>query len=451
LVAGLTPFAWAATADPLRTSRDDMWQALLVGVILTGIGIAISVPLLTSWLATAMTRSRRLGPLLAGRAILNDPASAGRVVGVLGVAVLVVVGAVTYLFIWERTVQYRAAIRAYETTEGPQEIQVMPASADARDLGQAELAELRQIPGVLGLMPETAAVDCADIDGEWCSFSAVVGTCDQLALVLEFDGVCDDSRASLIVRGFESLAEAQGNLAAAVPSAPDGTLLVGIVGYDKQGDALPTQTVALDGEPLFEDLARQEERWSWGVQAALFVPEALVPDVPRPELGPNVAALGGTAVQERLADWAAERGYDAWPQSTDEYTYIQGVRLIAWALVATVLGVALLVLALGGIDRARERRRQVARQVMVGVPARLLRRTQLAQVLVPAALACALGLGAGLLGNRALANLSSGDAALPWEAWVGIVGLVAAGCLAAAVVTLPLVRSKIPPEALRRE
>jgi hypothetical protein len=213
----------------------------------------------------------------------------------------------------------------------------------------------------------------------------------------------------------------------------------------------PAGSFRLTGEPIVEDLDRQAKKWIWPDDSRAFVPSSMLDaELPLPPTL-TVVAEGGGAVQERLAAWAEERGYAAWSPHAEDFAFIQGVRLIIWSLAGTALGVGLLVLALGAGDRARERRRSVARQIMVGVPAKVLRVSQFAQTLLPALAAVVLALGAGVLGSRAYATTSQDMAALDGKAWAVIVGVSVAGTLLAALTAVPLIRTRLTPDLLRRE
>jgi hypothetical protein len=210
-------------------------------------------------------------------------------------------------------------------------------------------------------------------------------------------------------------------------------------------------SVALSSDPILQDIGRQTDRWIYPETAVAFIPEHLLASTVPPGPTVVVVAEGGSGVRERVAAWGEARGYSMWVPTSADFAYIQGVRLVVWALAGTALGVALLVLALGAADRARERRRAVARQIMVGVPARVLRLGQFIQTLVPALIAIALAIGAGLLGARAYANISDGLATLEREGWTVIVGLGVAGSLLAALTAVPLIRVRIAADLLRRE
>src|SRR5699024_10803210 len=146
--------------DP--NTRLQVWlftPLLLGGGLLTAVGIALTIPLLTSWCARALVRSTRIAPRLAGRAIQTDPAGPSRVVAGLGVATFLAVGALAFLGAFENAPQNRYALQVLG--EGPQRMGVYT-DDDAPLAGLDELAEIR---GVLAVIPRyDVGIPCADLD-----------------------------------------------------------------------------------------------------------------------------------------------------------------------------------------------------------------------------------------------------------------------------------------------
>jgi hypothetical protein len=418
----------------------------LAGSIAAGLGLALVLPLITAWLARVLVRLPPIGSLLAGRTIQADSASAVRVVAGLGVAVYLAIGAMCALAGFEQTIQYRAALRAYGP--GPQQILIEgPGYPGAQTTGiePAVADTIGWIPGVLGLAPRSLYPACTDESraDPVCGFRVLTGTCAQLALVLEAAG-CDDSAATPIIWSRQP-PDAGTQDRSVFPE----TLELVANGPDFQDFAVGT--VAFTGQPIVEDTERQAARWTYVSDFAGFVPEHLLPTDLPPAATVTVVAEGGTAVQERVANWAKSQGYGVSFPNAEDFAFIQGVRLIIWALMGTALGVALLVLALGAADRAHERRRSIARQVTVGMPARVLRASQFLQILLPALTAIGLALGLGLLGARAYTNLTGGATALGTREWTVIVGTALAGTVLAALTAVPLIRTHLTADMLRRE
>ncbi|MDR1118860.1 MAG: hypothetical protein LBL01_06140 [Bifidobacteriaceae bacterium] len=526
LAAGAGGLVWVATIGWDRVPGMWVIWIFLGSAIAAAVGLALTIPLVTYWIGAWLARSRHLTPLLAGRAIQADPTSAGRMVAGLGVGLYLVVGALSVLTAFETTPHLAYAAKAFG--EGPQDIFVRAGAgtgAGPERLAAADLASLQEVPGVLGLAPNEVWVvpESGDESGQSL---VLVGTCDQLALVLAATG-CDDARAARIAGGgldqyadaageplpdtLEAfLEEDSGGLATpgAAEKSPEAS---GAAGSSKGGrsgangadsgspldgprrlvlrpapdpdqvapkeagpnaapeaampdaaspDAAspeaaepdvadPAATIRLDGSPIRVDAQSGETDPAFF--AAAFVPEGLIPGGVPPRESVTAMAEGGAAVQARVQAWAAERGHTAFVLAAHDFAFLQSVRLAIWTLSGAVMAVALLILTLGAVDRTRERRRVLARQVAIGTPPRLMRAAGLVETLTPTAAALALGLAAGLLLDRAYANADYGSAALNGGSWVAIGLMAAAGVGAVALATWPMTRVRLTAGLLRRE
>jgi hypothetical protein len=393
-----------------------------------------------SWCAQLLVRADRVSTKLAARTIVADSVGASRAIAGLGVGVFLASGALGVLGAWEHTSQYIVALRSFGP--GPQEIAVY-----GRDFNDSDITSLRDVPGVLGVEPDYLTANCEDQIG---CIQVRIGTCADLERSFEVTG-CDDSRASAIVLDTSGLAEPfyPGNDEAR--PRPGATITLDSFQPDT-GAFAPKQEITLDGPPITLHVAQQRERWVWDMYDVAFIPERLMGGWWEPNPGVSVLAEGGTVVFERVQAWAQSRGGDADRGLVPaDYAQLMQVRAAVITLCGTALGVALLILALGATDRARERRRMVARQLMVGVPDPVLRVSQFIQVIVPACLAVALGLGAGVIGVRGYANLADENSLVSAGSWVGLTALAVAGALIASLVTLPLARPRLTPDLLRRE
>jgi hypothetical protein len=352
LGAGLAALAWPATLDPVAP-KDDLSTALFLGgTVATGVGIALVTPLVTWWLSGALTRLRGVAPLLAGRAIQTDSAGASRVVAGLGVAVFVSAGALGLLGQVERGSRYVAQVYG----AGPQQVRVSTrdeAGPSAPTLADDDLASLSALPGVLGVVPDHG-VRAPVVEG-W-SVPVFVGTCAQLALVVESSG-CDDARAARIVPDSPQIPGTDpipdGELADRVDVAVDASDPLDLLDGD---DVVGTRTVDLAGPPVVEHLARQVDRWANPTSYAAFVPVSLVSDLVGQPSRAVVVAVGGTRVQDVLAAWADERGYRTSPYPRGAYDTLLAIRAGILTLCAVVVGVGLLILGLTAADRGPRRR-----------------------------------------------------------------------------------------------
>jgi len=419
-------------------SPPQLW-GFLSGALLGAVAIAMCTPVLTTWSAGALTRSRSVSALLAGRGIQAEPASAARLVAGIGVATFLVAGAAGVLAVFEDLPQFRYADQMLH--DGPQVISARVSTNDGSGavLSAAQGAALESAPGVDGLVDRWNAQAC-DADGR-CA-SAFVGTCAQLELTVVATG-CDDEHAALI-----------SPLDADVPVDPFEVNLGNNATVTLNGDDTTSAhaDVALDGIPIVEDVEATTDRWVYPSAATVFVPARLIPgaaDLPR---GVDVIAQGGTDVQAAVTAAGAAVGVDAMPYSGEEdISQVMQVRAIVWSLSSIIIGIALITVALGTIDRALERRRAVARQIAVGVPARVLRRGQLLQTLLPLGVAILLATGCGALLMRGY--LRVGDLGRSMSVDRLAVPLVASllGAAVVSLATVPLIRTRLDPRLLRSE
>jgi hypothetical protein len=433
--------AWPWPPGPDVDSEFDREAVLLFvfagGAVLTAIGIALTTPVVTVWLARGLVRSRRAAPALAGRSIQAHGASASRVAAGLGLAVFaaVVIGGTSS--VWSTGFGHGDVLRAFG--DGPQIVYVYgPADIDAEDV-----AELARIRGVRGVVTTTLRTDRADGRSGWSDQGlAAVGTCEQLALTTDVEG-CDDSRAARIT--FDPPYPSQFDVA-------DGDTIQ-VRSWEPGKDAGPVATVKLSDQPITVNIRRSAVPYLIGPGTVAFVPVSLLP----PELpllgGVTLLADGGRAVQERVAAWGEPRGHQVLHVDEVQFREAQFARLSSGSLIAAVLGVALLAMALTSADRVRERRRSIARQLMAGVPRRVLGASQVIETALPTLVAAALGLGAGLLAVTATRGFAGpfGWSGLSAGFWVGIVAIVVAGVALATLASLPLAATKLRPNLLRRE
>lgn len=465
LALGLAALVWLANLDD--TSADPVLMAalLLGGGVLTAVGIAQVTPLVTAWASGPLVRSRSIAATLAGRAMQIDAAGASRTVAGLSVAVFLVVAALGTLGAMVNTPQNRYATQVLG--DGPQKIMLWAGQpGSGARLDKDDLASLSAVPGVRGAIPHVAAqVDCGDAARNDGCAQVFVGTCAQLALGYDVSG-CDDSHAARIVADDAGFASGEG---VGLPASADGAPLALVLVLGVADGARVGRTVPLAADPIAEDVQGTLRTWVYSDGLVAFVPIAAVHDAVGDPEGVDVVADGGTAVQQRVIAWAAARGHTAQLYPVGDLDQVRAVRVVVWTLCGIALGVALLVLALTTADRALERRRNVARQVAIGMPARVLRAGQFLQVLVPLVVAVALALGAGAVllrayvhvagtstggygtGSRIVRGLSELHGLIEPGSWVALGTVVLAGAALVALSTVPLIRTRISADLLRRE
>jgi hypothetical protein len=162
-----------------------------------------------------------------------------------------------------------------------------------------------------------------------------------------------------------------------------------------------------------------------------------------------VALEGGDAPVRALAA-AVPDNVIVYPDDRTDLQTVQGYRSVLYAVAGVVLILGLLALLISGIDRAVERR-HLAALTLLGVPARVVRRSQLLQAAAPLVVGLPLAGGSGLLAGAAYLNLIGARAATPWPAIVALVlGALAAGALVAAATVAGL-GGRVQPQDLRQE
>ncbi|MFJ5926861.1 FtsX-like permease family protein [Kitasatospora sp. NPDC092948] len=116
-----------------------------------------------------------------------------------------------------------------------------------------------------------------------------------------------------------------------------------------------------------------------------------------------------------------------------------------------VLGISCAAVTVGSIDRAVERRREVALQAVVGVPLPTMRLAQLFQVLIPYGSGIALALGLALVTGRAYARTGGTSGGIPLTGVAQVAGIALFGATVAGLCALPALGGRIRAEFLHRE
>ncbi|MDR2703569.1 MAG: FtsX-like permease family protein [Cellulomonadaceae bacterium] len=480
----------------------------LVATAIGTIGIALLTPFLTNGIASFWgRRSGSLAVRLGVRAIQADAVSSARVVAGLAVAVVITV---TLLGLLASIADsgFRRALRAvgagpqqiliWEDSDGGDEATAYPEVALLGGLNPDAATSFQQTPGVIGFLPVRGANALIPVptDTETCPWSgelaitdpqchgnlalvasdvawplpSFIGTCQELTNLLALDKLtatgCDDNQPALILGADGQALNAIGRVYySALPptfdavmtpftAVPPGVALV----TDTAGNnpVLPLGTFDTHGRVITalgsSDLVGQ-------TLPVAFIPAALANQrlvdlgvLSGLEIGTrwDIIADGGTIPLAAVNQTAAQFGWHAETVTSEEYRIFAAFRAMMYGLSGIALAVSLITVALTATDRAIERRRNVARQIAIGVPMRVLTIGQLIQVILPAVIASAIALGFSALGLRVVSRTMLNIAAYtaPWGA---LIGIIASGILIVALATVPLTRTKITPELLRRE
>lgn len=433
LAAGVALLGWAASR-PVRAGvgSDAVVPYFLAGTVLAGLGLPLALPVAVRRTADLLTRR---GPTvrLAARRIQLEPAAATRVVAALVTALFISAGAQSVLVAFERTPQYLSAQRA-ETT-GPQYVSLFPGPGERLDT-----AQLAGLPGVRQVV-SAASAESGCREGSTTCLTAFVGTCHDLHLLVPSLSTCDDSTAAWL-----------GELP---PEAAQTTPLV----FGPGQPALPSAATFTIPPPQVVWPLRSTADVDNFLQSSwsLFVPRttpgaAAVVRAGAPAV--TVIADGGPAPREAVLAAVRALGADVgFSTSYDEEAVrqLRQYRAILWAATAAALLIGFAAVAITALDRAVERRRQLAAFHVLGAPRRLLRRSQLVQTLLPLAIGLPAAAAAGLLAGRAYLQLIGEGAHTPWTGVLTTLGLGLVAALLVAAVSLPGIGRRVTPELLRRE
>ncbi len=422
---------------------------LVVGSISGAVAIAACTPLLARLLARVIADRSGPATLMAARAVETDAGSSGRLVAGLGITVYLVLAALAVLSAYEATPQYLYALQTIR--QGPQVIDVWPAgnsitTGQLTPIDTGQIDRLADVPGVVQVLPVFLTSEGCTPTGD-CPPKAFVGTCEGLRQVMTVTGCHDDQAGVINVANWAGTgmgwdpAEFEAFNGTDLPAAHSLDLA-----FEPDGR---TVDVPL-GPALTQDSAATQRRWVYQSDYRVFIPATLVEAVGIRPTRAQVIALGGLDVQQSVTA-AAGPDLTVEPYPLWDYDAVMRVRTAITTLSALAVGIGLLSLAMTAADRAIERRRAVGRLIALGFPTRTLRTAQLLQVLAPLAIATGLAATLGALMARAFAALA-GWPDLTNGIQLGLVTTATLiGAMLTAAVTVPMIRTRLTPDLLRRE
>jgi len=407
-------------------------NALLVvaGVALTGIGLVLTLPLLSYALARRVARTTRSLTLnLAMRRNEAEPGSAMRVVTSLVLLVYVASPAQGVLIQLEQVTRPSGTVQDY--------------SLPLAGLGIREQRDLEEVPGVRAhglLMNSWVDLDASQPGVIMSSVTALVATCADLRRMTVRAEGCVDGRALRLVDPNSSVGSDMETGKSFPFRLRDGG------GRDKRLNiAVPAGRIVYSGYS-----------GSAVGSAELLVPPSALPAGARPrdakfllagssDPGKVRAVLDGIAAVAPIAE-TEPVGLNV--QGLEQITVVETL-LALGMIMGLVIGVAAFLVSV--TDRAVERRAQVTAVTLIGARARTMRAVQCAQVVLPLALGLVLALVAGKLAESSY--LITGGGAIRWDvAGVPLLVLAAAGVVGmAALGSLPLAGRRIDPELIRRD
>ncbi|MDG5804707.1 ABC transporter permease [Streptomyces ossamyceticus] len=396
------------------------------GILLTGLGLVLTLPLLSFALARRLARTTQSLTLnLAMRRNEVEPGSTMRVVTGLVLLVFSASLAQGVLIQLEQVSRPSAPVQDY----------AIPLSTLTTDQ-QRRLAEVR---GVRAHAVTMISWSDPDRPADQPYASAVVATCDQFTKLVQRSEGCVDGKVMRL--SDPNSGTGQG--------ARPGDTLVFRVPEGGQGKSLsitlPKDEISYNGyDPS-------------GVGGAeVLIPPSALPASARPEAAEYILTSSSDRDQvRRVLDGIAAVTPTA--EINPVGVNIEGLQQIA--VLETLLGVGMVMgLVIGtaafvvsATDRAVERRPQVTAITLIGARARTMRTVQCVQVVLPLSIGLALALVTGKLAEASY--LITGGSEIYWDfAGLPVLALAAAGVAALSVLgTLPLVGRRIDPELIRRD
>ncbi|MDX3694294.1 ABC transporter permease [Streptomyces europaeiscabiei] len=396
------------------------------GILLTGFGLVLTLPLISYALARRLARTTQSLTLnLAMRRNEVEPGSTMRVVTGLVLLVFSASLAQGILIQLEQVTRPSAPVQDYS----------IPLST----LTTEQQRRLADVPGVSA--HAVTMMSWADPEGPadqpWAS--AVVATCGQLAKLVRHSEGCVDGKVMRLSdpnAGTGQGARPGDSLIFRIPEGGQGKTL---------SITLPNDKIAYRGyDPS-------------GVGGAeVLIPPSALPATARPEAAQYVLTSSSDHNQVRkVLDGIATVTPTA--EVDPVGVNIEGLEQIAvletllavGMIMGLVIGTAAFVVS--ATDRAVERRAQVTAITLIGARARTMRAVQCVQVALPLSVGLALALVTGKLAEACY--LITGGSEIYWDfAGLPVLALAAAGVAAlSAVGTLPLVGRRIDPELIRRD
>ncbi|MFF5479076.1 ABC transporter permease [Streptomyces sp. NPDC012935] len=429
LVTGLgIVVGYCATGFTDRPANSVGLNTLLIpaGILLTGLGLVLTLPLISYALARRLARSTQSLTLnLAMRRNEVEPGSTMRVVTGL------------VLLVFSASLAQGVLIQLEQVTRPSAPVQDYSLALSA--LTTEQRRGLADVPGVRAhaVTAESWTDPEGSADQPWAS--AVIGTCDQLAKLVRDSKGCVDGKVMRL---------SDPNAGTGQGARPGDELRFRL----REGGKDRTLTISLPRETI----AYSAYDPSAVHGADVLIPPSALPASARPEYARYVLTSSSDHDEVRkVLDGIAAVTPTAEVEPVG--VNIEGLQQIAvletllavGMVMGLVIGTAAFVVS--ATDRAMERRAQVTAVTLIGARARTMRAVQCVQVVLPLSVGLVLALVTGKLAEASY--LITGGGEIYWDfAGVPVLALAAAGVAAvSAVGTLPLVGRRIDPELIRRD
>lgn len=413
--------------NPHAISAPEM-IAMLVGILLLGIGTLLVVPIFVDLVASAVMRIGH-GPLarIVGRRLEAQPAGATRVISALMIGLFVVVAGQAVVTAFMTTPQHESAAHWVEQD------QVAEVLAPADQVG-ALRAALERIDGVERIDTFTM-LQGGPVDDKTGGIAVIVATCAELAGPSgNLAGCSDDAPSQLGDFAFYATNVDEMQLWAVQDWQP----------HDK-----PVK-VSLEGMTSIDPADWNRSTGVMEFTALVILP----PDTP------GIAAL--LRETDRMFGVHAGPGrflYDelealGMQSSTmvdlENYDFVQGMQTVAWTVAAVVLGIGLLTFTVAGVDRALSRRRELTALRLIGTPTELLRWAQWFEAALPTALGSVFAILTGTYAGATYLQLDN-DRLMPLASGLALAAIAVVLSAALAAITVIGTGAPLDPEHIRAE
>ncbi|MFF5185032.1 FtsX-like permease family protein [Streptomyces sp. NPDC000345] len=419
-VAGATGHA------PRDTSVSSILMPL--AVVLIGLGLVMSLPILSRSLARTLAHTSRSLPL--GLAMRRNEVDSG---GALRVATGLV------LLVYAASLVQGVLIELDQVSKNTSPVQTYDLPLDG--VSDRKQRAFENVPGIQGHVVEARSWTDSTVDEVQDAISVLIATCAQLRGVSPMTKGCVEGRPTRLVDPQQTYDE---------PSRPGKVYPLHL--YDEGKHRRVVEVLVPEKAIRYHDSAAVPVASS----GAVLLPPSSLPAGFRPE-GATLVLLSSSQPATVRSVLDGVGGVD--PTAKVETPGVVVTALQQIAVVKTILAMGMVLGLIIGVaaylvaatDRAVERRPQVTALSLLGARPRTLRAVQVTQVVLPLAVGLAWAVVAGKAAESSY--LVTGGGAVFWDgAGVPLLLACALGAVVvAALGSLPLIGRRIDPELIRRD
>ncbi|MFE7527705.1 FtsX-like permease family protein [Kitasatospora sp. NPDC057542] len=458
LAAGVAVTGYAAASSPPDRGDPNTSMLLIMaaGLLLVFIGLAAGTPLIARSIGVLLGRvTRSIAVLLGARRLEIEAAATTRVVS--GLVLLVFAGAFGQSML--AAIQSRTDAESWVQVMAPGVYQGPAKSADGTPLAAATFAD---IPGVRSVVPvrrlqtpmtpvtmtpaqgipgRASGAPAGTVQAPPRIHNAVVLTCAELSAVInKAPQSCEEGTAYWLTQSGQPAGLGNGAPLTLAPAASAASPVT--VAAPTRTLTVPDRSAVSDGSPVAADMLLPPSTPGLSAETLPATTYLIVTDGEQStfEALNAAAARVDPSLTVSTPDIALEAQY--------QFPLFRALLTLGTIL---VLAISCAAIAVGSIDRAIERRREVALQAVVGVPLPTMRRAQLLQVLIPYGTGITLALGLAILVGRAYGRAGGTSGAIPLGGLTTVATIAIAGAAVAGLSALPALGRGIKAEFLHRE